>query len=145
MASFPNIWRPRPGRFGNAVEVISQSLGTQGVTVANGTVVLVPSPRRRFYIESIHILGTVAATATSATFKVQRRDSAGAADVDLTAATSLTSSVITGANTNAAVAISATQKQRQCNPGDLLKIVLATNTLTVQPTCQICIEIGFLD
>jgi hypothetical protein len=149
MAIFPNVWRPKPGRFGNAIEVSTVSVGTQGVNFSASSTVtaIIPVPRRRCYIESISINGRVAAVGGGAmTVQVIKRDNTAAADVNITAATSVTNTVITAADVNPAVAITATPQQRVLKAGDTLKIALvAASTITTQPTATVVVELGILE
>lgn len=149
MAIFPNIWRPKPGRFGTTPEFSGTLVGNNGVAlVASNTVtVLVPLPRRRCYIESITLNGMQAAVGGGAiTARVVKRVSGAGSDTNITGATSLTSSVITGANLSVAVAITGTVKERVVNVGDIVKIdLVCASTITTQPTAAIVVEFSVID
>lgn len=150
MAVFPFIFRPRPGRFGNLPEIVSVQAGTGGNTLSASGTVTVPFPTvpgRRFYLESVGIIGTQAAAGGGAiTARVVKRTAGAGSDTNMTAATSLTNSIITGANTSATVAITATQPQRIVGSGDVLKVELTcASTISTQPIAQIVVQLVALD
>jgi hypothetical protein len=149
MARFPNFFRPKPGRFGVQPTLVPVVVGTGGTSVAGTatTTVVVPTPRRRCFVESITINGLVAAASTgTVTAQVKKRDASAASDVNLTAATSIESDVITAANTVANVAITGTELQRIVEVGDLLKIdLVASAAVGTQPTATVVVELGFLE
>jgi redox-sensitive bicupin YhaK (pirin superfamily) len=150
MANFPFYFRPKPGRFGNLPEIVSQSVGTLGVQLTASATVTVPLPTvsgRRFYVESVSIIGTVAAAGGGAvTVTVVNRKAGGGSDTSITAATSLTSTVITSANTSTNVPITASRSDRVINGTDVVKLLLTcASTITTQPTAQVVVQFVALD
>lgn len=135
---------PRMGRFDVMVDVgASSQVGTGGLLItANVTTrIPIPTPIARCAIASLSIQGGaitgVDADGTIlATFN--KRDNVGAADVPLSAATSLKVDFLTAVNKNFAVPLLATltDQQRLCQPGDIVFVNVVNNSAAIdtQPT-----------
>lgn len=108
MARKPAVWptnfRPNPGNFGAQFQTLSRALGTGGtpLTGTATTTVYLGIPRMtQVEVVNAAMQGPTAATGSGAvTAQLCKYDATAAARVTLTAATSLTSDVITSATNN---------------------------------------------
>jgi hypothetical protein len=122
------------------LEFVDAPLGTGGTSVANSTTttVLVPTPYTKVYLDRVSISAiTPAASTTAVTVQVFKQS--GATKTALTAATSIKSDVITGANPAVyVVAISGSDTARLFQPGDVAIVdVVAAGTVTTQPVLAV--------
>ena len=140
MANWPFAFRPLPGRFGNQLEFADTAIGTGGTSVANSatTTVLIPTPNTKTYVDRVSIAAITPAASTGAV-TVQFFKQSGATKTALTAATSIKSDVLTGANPAVyAVAITGADPARLCQAGDILLVdIVAAGTVSTQPTLSL--------
>lgn len=145
---------PRPGRFDIMVDVKSSQVGSigQAITANVTTRVSVPTPFARCAISSCFIqCGPTVALDSDGTILAtfNKRDNVGAADVPLTAATSLEVDFLATVNKNFAVPLlsTLTDAQRLCQPGDICFINIVNNSAAIdtQPVgCFLSVEFAIL-
>jgi hypothetical protein len=140
MANWPFAFRPLPGRFGNMLEFTDTAIGTGGTSVANSatTTVLLPTPFTKCYVDKVSV-AAIAAAASSGAVTVQFFKQSGATKTAITAATSIKSDVITGANPAVyGITITATDPVRLFQAGDIMLVdIVAAGTVTTQPTASV--------
>lgn len=140
MASFPFIFRPLPGRFGNLLELASRAVGTGGTTIGNSgtTTVVVPTPNTKAYVDRVSISATTAAT-SSGDVTAQWFKQSGATKTALTAATSLKSDVITESTGKVySVTVTGSDAERLLQPGDCIVVdLVAAGTVSAQPVANV--------
>lgn len=152
MSANSTFFRPKPGRFGVNVASTSCQIGTAvGFTIATSgtTSIHIPVPNRKCQLVSLNLVAMTAAAGSGAiTAQAFRRNNTGTpADVTITAAKSLTTSVVNPTDAAYNMAITATDAQATFYPvtsttkGDTLRIdVVAAGTVTTQPQASIVAE-----
>src|SRR3954471_16462832 len=147
-ASWPSSFRPHPSDFGALFQTLSRAIGTGGVALtgtATTSVYLGVPASRKFSVVAASVQGYLGATGASAiTAQLVRINNQGAnpANVTLTAAQDITTTVFTGTDNNVDFPITGTEAQRFCSPGDTLlwKIVCVGNVTA--PSLQLATEIA---
>lgn len=134
-ASWPFNFRPHPSDFGAMFQTLSRAFGTGGVALtgtATTSLYLGVPASRKFSVRAGSVQGLLGATGASAiTAQLVRINNQGAnpANVTLTAAQDITTTVFTGTDNNVDFPITATDANCLCDPGDTLlwKIVCVGN------------------
>lgn len=148
---FPRNFRPTPGNFGAMFQTLSMAIGTGGVALTGtaSTTVFVAVPRARtFAVINASMQGPTAAGGDGAiTAQLVRYDATNAAAITLTAATSITATIISSATVNNVewTITPASTSANVCVPGDSLfwKIV-AAGTAATAPALRGCVEIAVI-
>lgn len=129
---------PRPGRFATQLDLeASTCIGTGGlVLTANTTTTFrVPTPNVRSWIETISILNGIVGLDSDGTIlaTVFRRDNTNAANIALTAATSLEVDFLTANNKVFGIPLLAalTDTNRICLPGDTVYVDVVNNSAAI--------------
>lgn len=148
---WPRNFRPNPNNFGAQFQTLSAAIGTGGraLTGTATTNVFVAVPRgRTFAIYNAAMQGPTAAGGDGAiTAQLVRYDATNAAAVTLTAATSITATVISSATVNNVewTITPASVSANVCNPGDSLYwTVIAAGTAATAPELRGVVEIAVI-
>lgn len=149
-AAWPRNFRPHPSDFGALFQTLSRAIGTGGVALtgtATTSVYLGVPASRRFAVVAASGQGYLGATGASAiTAQLVRINNQGAApaNVTLTAAQDITTTVYTGTDNNVDFPITATNADATCAPGDTLlwKVVCVGNVTA--PALSLCAEIAVI-
>lgn len=134
-SAWPFNFAPHPSDFGAAFQTLSRALGTGGVALtgtATTSVYLGIPDSRVFSVCAASMQGYLGFTGASAiTAQLVRINNQGAnpANVTLTAAQDITTTVFTGTDNNVDFPITGTDAQRRLAPGDTLlwKVVCVGN------------------
>lgn len=125
-SNWPFSFEPFPSDFGALFQTLSRAIGTGGValtgTATTSAYIAVPASRR-FSVCAASFQGYLGATGASAiTAQLVRINNQGAApaNVTLTAAQDITTTVFTGTDNNVDFPITATDQNRSCDKGDTL-------------------------
>lgn len=131
---WPFNFEPLPSDYGAMFQTVGRAIGTGGVALTGTatTSVYLPVPAsREFSVCAASAQGLLGATGASAiTAQLVRINNQGTpANVTLTAAQDITTTVFTGTDNNVDFPITATGQQRFCLPGDTLlwKVVCVGN------------------
>lgn len=150
-APWPRNFRPGPNNFKAEFQTLSAAIGTGGraLTGTATTNVFVPVPRgRTFFVYNAAMQGPTAAGGDGAiTAQLIRYDATNAAAVTLTAATSITATVISSATVNNVewTITPASVSANVCNPGDSLYWkVAAAGTAATAPELRGTVEIAVI-
>ncbi len=145
---WPFNFMPHPSDFGAAFQTLSRAVGTGGVALtgtATTSLYLGVPASRKFSVCSASGQGLLGATGASAiTAQLVRINNQGAApaNVTLTAAQDITTTVFTGTDNNVDFPITATDANRSCSPGDtLLWKVVCVGDITA-PVLTLAAEIA---
>lgn len=148
-ASWPRNFRPLPSDFGAMFQTLSRAIGTGGVALtgtATTSVYLGVPASRTFAVVAASGQGLLGATGASAiTAQLVRINNQGTpANVTLTAAQDITTTVYTGTDNNVDFPITATDVQATCFPGDTLlwKVVCVGNVTA--PVLSLAAEIAVI-
>lgn len=146
---WPRNFRPQPNNFASLFETLSASIGTGGTSLTGTatTTVYVPVPRARtFAVINASMQGNTAAGGSDTiTAQLVRINNAGTpANITLTAATSITATVISGTDNNVEWTITpASASANVLNPGDtLMWKIVAAGTAATQPALKGVVEIA---
>lgn len=145
---WPFNFRPHPADFGAMFQTLSRAVGTGGVALtgtATTSLYLAVPASRKFSVCAASGQGLLGATGASAiTAQLVRINNQGAnpANVTLTAAQDITTTVYTGTDNNVDFPITATDANRDCGPGDTLlwKVVCVGNVTA--PNLSLAAEIA---
>lgn len=123
--AWPTNFRPNPGDFGAMLQTLGRVIGTGGVTLTGTatTSVYIPIPAsRQFAVVGASAQGYLGFTGASAiTAQLVRINNQGTpANVTLTAAQDITTTVFTATDNNVDVPITQTYPNRVCLVGDTL-------------------------
>lgn len=156
--TWPNTYRPTAGKFGELPDFQDVKIGTAGYTIGNAgtTSCYVPTPDRTCQIRKCSIAGPTAAGSTgtvTAQFIKRTTSAAAPADVNITAATSIKSDVltatgafnwtVTATSINAVLVGSSASNSRL---GDVLRIdVVASGTISTQPDLIGVVEYSIIE
>lgn len=134
------------------VQAVSNTIGTGGVALTNSgtTVAGIPLCRGKYYVIGVSFQsGSVAAVSSGGvvTARVYRRNVAGAANVALTAATSIKVDFLAATYKAFNVAVTGTDAERTLQPDDILYVdLVAASTVDTAPVgLFICVELGLLE
>ncbi len=145
---WPFSFEPHPSDFGAAFQTLSRAIGTGGVALtgtATTSVYLGVPASRKFSVCSASIQGPLGATGASAiTAQLIRVNNQGAApaNVTLTAAQDITTTVLTGTDNNVDIPITATDANRSCSPGDTLYFAVVAVGNATAPIAVLAAEIA---
>ena len=136
-AAWPQSPRFLPGDFGACFQTLSRGIGTGGTALtgtATTSVYLGIPASREFVVVAASgqgLLGFTGASAITAQL-VRINNQSTPANVTLTAAQDITTTVYTGTDNNVDFPITATDANRVCSPGDTLlwKVVAVGNVTT---------------
>lgn len=139
MARWPFNFMPRPGRFGNSVEIVqSVPIGTGGANATANTTTdyTVGTPASLCYVENIRAQAVAAGNDADGTILVQvfKRDVSAGQNVALTAGTfSLESDGITAGNRQFTIPITGSDIARTVNVqnGDALFVRVTNNSAAI--------------
>ena len=148
---WPRNFRPNPNNFASQFQTLSAAIGTGGraLTGTATTNVFVDVPRgRTFVVYNAAMQGPTAAGGDAAiTAQLVRYDATNSAAVTLTAATSITATVIASATVNNVewTVTPASVSANVCNPGDSLYwVVAAIGTVGTAPELRGVAEIAII-
>jgi len=148
---WPRNFRPAPNNFAAQFQTLSAAIGTGGraLTGTATTTVFVPVPRgRTFVIYNAAMQGPTAAGGSGAiTAQLVRYDATNSSAVTLSAATSITATIIASATVNNVewTVTPASTSANVCNPGDSLYWeVAAAATAATAPELKGTVEIAII-
>lgn len=153
MAPLPSPWprnfRPTPGNFATQFQTLSVALGTGGFTLvgtATNTVFLAVPRARTFAVVNASMQGLTAAGGSGA-ITAQLIRLSGSTAITLTAATSITATIIGSASKNNVewTITPALPGDNVCVPGDTLHwAVVAAATAATAPQLAACVEVAVI-
>jgi len=149
-AAWPMSPRLRPNNFGAMFQTLSRAIGTGGVALtgtATTSVYLGIPASRQFAVVAASAQGLLGFTGASAITAqlVRINNQSTPANVTLTAAQDITTTVFTGTDNNVDFPITATDTQRVLSPGDtLLWKVVAVGNVTAG-VLQLATEISIIE
>ncbi len=150
-APWPRNFRPAPNNFGALFQTLSAAIGTGGTALTGTatTTIFIPVPRgRTFAVYNASMQGQTAAGGSGAiTAQLVRYDATNAANITLTAATSITATIISSATINNVewTVTPASTSANVCNPGDSLWwSVVAAATAATAPQLKGTVEIAVI-
>ena len=148
-APWPRNFRPTPGNFKAEFQTLSAALGTGGFTIvgtATNTVFLAVPRARTFAVVNASMQGLTAAGGSGA-ITAQLIRLSGSTAITLTAATSITATIIASASKNNVewTITPASSSANVCVPGDTLHWeVVAAATAATAPQLTACAEIAII-
>ena len=144
---WPRSLSPNPSDFGALLQSLGRGIGTGGVALTGTatTSVYLPVPASRTFVvvsaSGQGLLGATGASAITAQL-VRINNTSSPANVTLTAAQDITTTVFTGTDNNVDFPITASVTNATCSPGDTLlwKVVCVGNVTA--PNLSLCAEVA---